>query len=222
MTPSQAAKLLGHAAAFDRRTVGEAEARAWAAALEDVPADADTFAAVARFYGTPPRDGEGRKWLEPHHVRTIRRQIRGERHGETISAYVPGDPDETPHEFTSRRRAQLIAIGDGRAEPVPVRQLAGGPAPSVAAALEGRVRDVNAAVGDPGGRERPYMPERFREQVGLRPRPAELSVPCPPVDGGCGARERQACITPRGKRRATVHTARQRALAAAQEGGEQR
>ena len=41
MTPSEAAQLLGHCAAFDNRTVGKVDARAWAAALHDLPFDED-------------------------------------------------------------------------------------------------------------------------------------------------------------------------------------
>lgn len=208
MTPSEAAKLLAHCAAFDRRTVGEADARAWAAALADVPADVDTYAAVARFYGSPPADGEGRKWIEPHHVRTMRKAIRSERHGDTIAAYSPQNPDESGLEFVQRRREQLTAIGDGRVEPTPVRQLAGGPHPSVAGAIEGGVRHIDDAIDENG--ERPYVPPGFRQSVGMRERPVELSVPCPPAkEGGCGAREQQPCVSPRGRRREAVHAARQ-------------
>lgn len=208
MTPSAAAKLLAHCAAFDRRTVGEVDARAWAAALHDIPDDTDTYAAVARFYGTPPKDGEGRKWIEPHHVRTMRKAIRAERHGDTIAAYDSPDPDESGPEFVERRREQLVAIGDGRLEPTPVRQLGGGPHPSVAGAIEGGLRSVDEVLDENG--EQPYMPPGFRQAVGMRERPPELSAPCP----DCRARERQPCVSPRGRQRSTVHAARQRAVQA--------
>lgn len=213
MTPTEAARLLQNAAAYDNRQPSVAAAAAWADALHDVPGDPDAFAAVARYYGTAPTDGR-RLWLEPHHVRTIRKQIRVERHGETIAAYDSPDPDESGPEFVQRRREQLVAIGDGRLEPLPVRQLAGGPHPNVAAAIEGGVRSVDDALDEP----EPYMPHGFRQAVGLPERPVELSVPCPRADGGCGATERQPCVSPRGRRRNTVHAARERALQQPAEG----
>ncbi|MBQ1122608.1 hypothetical protein [Streptomyces sp. B15] len=209
MNEIEAGKLLARAAAFDNRQPSVAASAAWAEALHDVPADADAYAAVARYYGTPPEDGR-RLWLEPHHVRTIRKKIRAERHGDTIAAYQPAYPEETPIEFVERRRAQLAAIGDGRLAPTPVRQLTGGPARSVACDVEGP-REVNAAVGDPGGEERPYMPPEFRRAAGLPERSPELSVPC--EEPMCRAGVRQPCVTPRGKRRASVHQVRARAAA---------
>lgn len=201
MTPIEAAKLLAHCAAFDNRKPSQAANEAWAAALHDVPGDPDAFAAVARFYSEPTREGEtGRRWIEPHHVRTYRKKIRSERLGETIPAYVPPDPDETGREFLVRRRQQLTAIADGRLQPVPVRQLAGGPHPSVRRALEGAVRTVAEELDEP------YVPQGFREQAGLSGRGAELRWPCPKQ--GCGARERQPCRTPRGKPRSESHQAR--------------
>ncbi|RLL66972.1 hypothetical protein [Streptomyces sp. Z26] len=208
MTPSEAAKLLGNAAAFDNRTVGEADARAWAAALHDVPGDPDAFAAVARYYGTAPVDGR-RLWIEPHHVRALRKTIRDERHGETIPAYDSPDPQESGDEFVQRRREQLRAIGDGRLTPTPVRQLGGGPHPSVAPAIANGVRTVNATLDGDDGQPRPYMPEEIRRASGLTDRPPELLVACP--EPYCRADARRPCVTPRGKRRTTTHQARQRA-----------
>lgn len=213
MNEIEAAKLLARAAAFDNRQPSEAANKAWAAALHDVPGDVDAFAAVARFYGTPPAKPGERLWLEPHHVRTVRKQIRDERHGETIAAYDAQHPDETGDEFAERRRRQLAAIGDGRLQPLEVKQLGGGPAPAVAQALEGRVRLVDDVLDENG--ERPYMPRGFRQQVGMPELPPELSVPCSRADGGCGALERQPCVSPRGKRRSNAHQARQRAAIAA-------
>lgn len=210
MTKGEAAKLLAHAAAFDNRTVGEADAAAWSAALHDLPGDVDAFAAVARFYSEPTRDGEtGRRWIEPHHVRTWRKKIRAERLGDTIPAYTPSDRDESGPEFVARRRAQLAAIADGRMEPTPVRQLAGGPHPGVQRALEGAVRAVDDELAD-----RPYVPQGFRERAGMSGRGPELRFACPKQ--GCGARERQPCRTPMGKPRSESHLARRELL---QDGG---
>ncbi|MFE7017640.1 hypothetical protein ACFVAQ_45525, partial [Streptomyces sp. NPDC057651] len=98
MTPADAAELLTLAAAFDRRTVGEADARAWAAALNSTPLDADTREAVARHYADTD------KWLTPAHVRQQRAKIRAERI-EQANVFDDGRPDETPAQFLARRRA---------------------------------------------------------------------------------------------------------------------
>ncbi|MGI5162748.1 hypothetical protein ACQEU3_47080 [Spirillospora sp. CA-253888] len=79
MTPTDAAELLLHCAAFDNRKPSAAAAKAWAAALHDVPLDEDTLNAVARYYGTPEPGETGNKWMQPHHVRTHRKAIRGAR-----------------------------------------------------------------------------------------------------------------------------------------------
>jgi hypothetical protein len=199
MTPDEAARLLAACAAFDNRQPSEMAKQAWAAALRDLPLDDDTFGAVARHYSAPATPGEtGRRWIEPHHVRSLRSRIRDERLGPTIPAYTPPAEPETGSEFVRRRRAQLTAIADGRQQAVPVQALAGGPHPNVARALEG--------VGSMPDDDQPYMPEGFRESVGMAATPPELRVACPKA--GCGALARQPCKTPRGHRRATPHQAR--------------
>lgn len=64
MNPSEAALVLGVAAAFDRRTVGEADALAWSAALPDVTADEARQAVVDHY-----RDSSD--WVMPSHVRRL-------------------------------------------------------------------------------------------------------------------------------------------------------
>ncbi|WP_309029057.1 zinc finger domain-containing protein [Streptomyces alfalfae] len=205
MIDSEAAELLTRAAAFDNRTIGEADATAWAAALADLPYDDDALQAVARYYSTPAAPGEtGRRWIEPHHVRTHRTAIRNERLGTTIPAYKPPTEPETGRDFTARRRAQLTAIADGRETPLPIHALTGGPHPSVARAIAG--------IGELPGDE-PYMPNGFREAIGLTTTPPELRVPCP--KDGCKAPARQPCKTPHGRRRTTPHQARTDAAGAA-------
>lgn len=203
MTPAQAAALLTRAAAFDNRTIGETDAEAWAAALHDMPFDTDTLNAVARYYSAPTQPNEtGRRWIEPHHVRTWRRRIRDERLGDTIPAYEPIRPDETGAQYVTRRRAQLTAIADGTEQPIPIRALAGGPHPSLARALATVGRDIPTDDET----ERPYMPAGFREEIGLAARPPELRIPCP--KNGCGASARQPCRTPMGRTRTDTHQAR--------------
>src|SRR4051812_39890189 len=121
--------LLARAAAFDNRTVGRVDAEAWAAALHDVPYDDDATAAVARYYGTAPKDPSTRLWIQPHNVRSLRKTIRSER-AEGFR-YEPPALDETPREFLARYRGQLEAVASGRVTP-PAGRLAleGGPHPA--------------------------------------------------------------------------------------------
>ena len=56
MNPTEAAELLGHAAAFDNRNPSAAAAVAWASALHDIPLDNDAKAAVAAYYTTAPQN----------------------------------------------------------------------------------------------------------------------------------------------------------------------
>lgn len=199
MTPDDAARLLAACSAFDNRQPSEIAKQAWASALRDLPLDNDTFDAVARYYSAPAQQGEtGRRWIEPHHIRTWRTKIREERLGTTIPAYEPPAQPETGADFISRRRAQLHAIADGRQQPIPITALTGGPHPRVARQLAAVGREV------PDEDDGPYMPEGFREEVGMAARPPELSVRCPT----CRAAERQPCKTPHGRTRREAHVAR--------------
>lgn len=133
MTPSEASDLLTRCTGFDNRQPSAAAAVAWSSALNDMPLDDDAFAAVDRFYGTPPKDPNQRLWIQPHDVRRIRRTIRSERLENFV--YQPAD-DETPREYLSRLRGQQNAIASGRVAPPSERlALTGGPHPMVAGAL---------------------------------------------------------------------------------------
>ena len=63
MKPSEVAQVLAKCAAFDARTVGEADVAAWTEALHDVPLDT-ALAAVPAHY----RDHEDR--IKPSHIRS--------------------------------------------------------------------------------------------------------------------------------------------------------
>jgi hypothetical protein len=203
MTPSEAAKLLSSIAAFDKRTIGEVDARAWGAALHDVPLDADAFAAVARYFGTPPKDGEARRWLEPHHVKTMRRKIREERI-EAANAFYDGNPNEGALDFVARRRAQLAAAADGTLPPQPIPYaLSGPPHPNVAKAITGIGRTV-PPLEDPN-HPPPYVPEMARKAIaeavprfGDRyERTPELAIAC--SNPNCRALPKRPCRRPSGK-----------------------
>lgn len=120
MIKREAAILLGHAAAFDNRQPSEAAAEAWAAALHDIPLDADAKAAVAVYYTTSPKDPSDRLWILPHHIRSLRSKIRSARLENFQYEPIAG---ETVGEFMARYRGQVQAIASGRA-PAPVGRLA--------------------------------------------------------------------------------------------------
>ncbi|CAM3740810.1 MULTISPECIES: zinc finger domain-containing protein [Streptomyces] len=181
MTPADAAELLTLAAAFDRRTVGEADARAWAAALHAIPLDDDARAAVARHYAETDR------WLTPAHVLKQRAAIRADRLTRA-NVFDDGRPDETPEQYLARRRALTAAIADGRLEPQTAAQgvglaastapraLTGGPAPEVAA----RLAAIGRRIPDDAAEQlRPYRPVRAqREALAAADLPDPLDVAC--------------------------------------------
>ncbi len=204
MNPTEAAELLGHAAAFDNRKPSIAAATAWASALHDVPLDADAKAAVAAYYTTPPRDPETRLWILPHHVRTLRTKIRNARL-ENFQ-YEPL-PNETTSEYLARYRGQVAAIASGRA-PAPAQRLAleGGPSKAFMRELEAR--------GWQGTRPMPETDEEHGADAVRRSGP--LGTQCPT----CAAEIGRPCKTgrttkkhPLGTPLARPHTARRRAAA---------
>ncbi|GAA2929485.1 zinc finger domain-containing protein [Streptomyces enissocaesilis] len=204
MTPSEASDLLTRCAGFDNRQPSAAAAIAWASALQDLPLDQDTFAAVDRFYGTPPKDPSQRLWIQPHDVRRIRRTIRSERL-ENFQ-YQPL-PDETTGEYLARYRGQVQAIASGRVT-LPTGRLAieGGPSASFMQQLEDHGWEGTRSV--PGSDE-----ESLADSVR---RAGPLGVECP----SCGAAMGRPCKTPGGgekqplgKPRAKPHSARLRAAA---------
>lgn len=168
MNPLEAADLLTFAAAFDNRHPSVAANTAWAKALHDVPFDQDAVDAVTAYYSEPGETGE-RRWLQPHHVRHHRQLIRNQRIPDGVLAYRSPDPDESGSEFLRRRRAQLQAVADGAIAAEEVRQIDGGPHPTVLPVLEriGQIPDhIRAELAEVGiGTRRTRWPE--------------LAVPCP-------------------------------------------
>ena len=202
MNPREAAELLGHCAAFDNRKPSQAAAVAWAAALHDVPLDADARAAVASYYTTAPQDPKERLWILPHHVRTLRTKIRNERL-ENFQ-YEPL-PDETVREFQSRLRGQIHAIASGQVPPPEGRPvLTGGPSRQLTDGMEARSWTV--------GQETPDSDEEALAEAVRRAGP--LGVKCPACEAAIG----RPCRTPGGtdkrplgKPRSRPHAARLRA-----------
>lgn len=79
MTPGDAVRVLAKASAYDRRTIGEADAAAWYEAIGDLDI-ADALDAVTRHYQ------QTTDWLMPAHVRTIAAQLVRERRRATREA----------------------------------------------------------------------------------------------------------------------------------------
>lgn len=201
MNAAEAAELLMHAAAFDNRNGSTAAAKAWAAALHDVPCDEDAKAAVAAYYTTPPQNPSERLWILPHHIRTLRTKIRNARL-ENFQ-YEPV-PDETVGEYLARLRGQTAAIASGRAAgPSGRLALEGGPTREFMAELEARGWQGNRTVDDPEV-----------EVIDTVRRSGPLGVECP----ACHAAIGKPCKTPGGtdkqplgKPRQKPHSARLRA-----------
>lgn len=204
MIKKEAAILLGHAAAFDNRQPSEAAAEAWAAALHDIPLDADAKAAVAAYYTTPPQNPGDRLWILPHHIRTLRSKIRSKRLENFQYEPIAG---ETVGEFMARYRGQVQAIASGRA-PAPVGRLAIEADPKRDREF---VKELEAR-GWEGNRTVPDTDEAAEADTVRRAGP--LGVQCPT----CGAALGRPCKTPGGTRkhvlgrpRPNPHSARLRA-----------
>ncbi|MYZ37102.1 MULTISPECIES: hypothetical protein [unclassified Streptomyces] len=146
MNANEAAELLAHASSFDNRQPSLAAATAWAAALNDVPLDADAKTAVAAYYTTPPQDPNQRLWILPHHVRTLRTKIRNARL-ENFQYEPVGD--ETTPEYLARYRGQVRAIASGRIAPPTSRPaLEGAPSKNFMRQLEARGWEGNRTIPD--------------------------------------------------------------------------
>lgn len=192
MDDLEAGGLLLFCAAFDNRKPSVAASKAWAEALKDIPADGDAFAAVARFYAeideTSVADVDDKRWIQPHHVHKLRRIIRNERIPDGAFTYPALDRDETGAEFVQRRQAQIQAIAAGRLAAEPIREIAGGPHPSVA--------DSVSRIGQ--------IPERLRAEFAAagigakRGQWPELAIACPLHS--CRAEASHPCRTSKGRR----------------------
>lgn len=185
MNAHDAAQLLMHAAAFDNRQPSKAAAEAWAAALHDIPADADALTAVARYYSTPPARPGDRLWIQPHDVRTYRQAIRDERLEGFVYEPVPGDDDPKVYLAAYRTQRAAVARGERPADRTP----------AITSNPE-RMRHIVAGVGRTIPTDQPEpSPER-----------SPLTVRCPK----CAARLGHHCRWPGGGHRPT-HAARKRA-----------
>lgn len=110
MTPTEVSQVLAKAAAFDQRTVGEADIFAWMEAVGDVDLD-DALAAVTRHYR------ESTDFLRPAHlreqVRAIRNERAAQRHSEALelpSRFEADDIRDARLRAGVAQLAQVLAV----------------------------------------------------------------------------------------------------------------
>jgi hypothetical protein len=116
---SEIATLLAMVAAFDRRTVGEADVVAWHEAVGDLRLE-DARAAVIAHFRT------SRDWLMPIDVRTAVAALRRDRLERELPIEPPdADPNDVPA-YLAALRAQRHRVGDGTERPRPVAELIAG------------------------------------------------------------------------------------------------
>lgn len=101
MNLEQAAVVLSKAAGYDRRTIGEADVRAWHEALTDIPIG-DALEAVARHYRA------GTDWLMPAHIRRHAAEIDLERRR---TARLAAEARAAEGEAASVRRDRTSDLG---------------------------------------------------------------------------------------------------------------
>jgi hypothetical protein len=108
MTPADASRLLAIAAAFDRRTVGEADAVAWADALTGLDPRECAEAVRAHFRETTD-------YLMPAHVRervrVAHRQQRDRRHNERVFAEIEAAKETAIQPAVMRERVRELVEG---------------------------------------------------------------------------------------------------------------
>ena len=196
MTPSQAAELLAFAAAFDRRTVGKADALAWHTVLADIDHD-DARRAVAAHYATETR------WIMPADIRQAVRAAHDEGardiQGPGQPAQVPdADPDDVPAYLAAVRAQRHRAVRGETLTRRPVAALTAGVGRDVPAADDTRPPargPLAVACQRCGAQPRHHCrgPASGRRMAGFHPvriedgRRAEAGMP--PVDAAAEERE---------------------------------
>jgi len=185
MTPSQIADLLGFCAAFDRRTVGTADALAWHTVLGDLDFN-EARQAVTEHYAT------NRDWIMPADIREAVRAVHRDRLERHTEAEPPiGDRCDQTYQAALLNERRAIASGQIAPQPVPTRlAIEAGTAPEQPT---GRARALLASVGS-------AVPTIRAGITNI------LAVPCPM----CHAKPGRTCtstVNPR-RRRSDVHPAR--------------
>jgi hypothetical protein len=109
MNRSETALLLALCASFDRRTVGDADVRAWQTVLASIDYEQANEAVLAHY-------AESRDWIMPADIRQRVRKARAVALEDF--QYEPVDPDETPQQYLANRRRQMRAVASGERPPV--------------------------------------------------------------------------------------------------------
>ncbi|WP_073793147.1 zinc finger domain-containing protein [Streptomyces uncialis] len=181
MIPSQTAELLSFAAAFDRRTIGEADVLAWQTVLADIDFNAARQAVTAH-YATETR------WIMPADIRQAVRRHRSATadsiHGPGLPAEIPdADPDDVPAYLAAVREQRTRAADGQQLRRRPIAELVAGigrpmpdgrggePSPVRRAGPLGRECPACAApIGRPcrTGRDRERAPHEARITATLR------------------------------------------------------
>lgn len=123
MTPAETAALLAFAAAFDRRTIGEADVLAWQTVLTDIHFE-PAKQAVTAHYATETR------WIMPADIRqrviANRSDTAADIQGPGLPAAIPdADPDDV-HAYLAAVRQQRTRAADGTEKRRPVAELLAG------------------------------------------------------------------------------------------------
>lgn len=109
LTRDQVIDLLTCAAAYDRRTIGEADVAAWTLAIGDLPFG-DAQAAIVAHYS------ETTDWLMPAHVRTRVKRARELNLARHPIPELPADPDD-PAAYRAELRAAVTQLAAGMQPP---------------------------------------------------------------------------------------------------------
>lgn len=106
MTIEEAIDVLTAAAAFDRRTVGKADAAAWHAALGDLPFEDAQSAVVAHY-----RDS--REWIMPSDIRRRVKALRADRLARTPLPAPPPELADKPAAYRAELGRRIQRLADG-------------------------------------------------------------------------------------------------------------
>lgn len=119
MNLTETAKLLTMCAAFDQRTIGEADVAAWQATLDDLRFEDCREAVIAHFRNSASR-------IMPHDVRVAVNAMRRERLERDVEAYIPDADPNDPAAYIEAMKARRTRIADGTERQRPVAELIAG------------------------------------------------------------------------------------------------
>lgn len=112
MTYDEVCDLLAIAAAYDRRTLGDADGEAWEAAVGDLPFTDARLAVVAHYRAS-------RDWIMPADVRQRVAAIQAERLrlAPGLEAGIPEELADRPIEYRDALQRAKQAAAEGQAPP---------------------------------------------------------------------------------------------------------